>query len=744
MPPMSDPTQYGDDRNDHVRTLVEDYHWFLNPLEPFTPRANETLIDTGWSIHCDHAPFDLVAQDFVEGLAKLNVELSGDQTRRITLSHTEGPPTVNVMADAVTLSASSVSDMWRAVVWCEHRMASRHAPILSQGEHKLSQKFDLRITTSMFAHGLENPAEQPDAYTDDHLRTMAHMGYTSLFLYIDLWDFCQSELLPELGCDEAAHNLSQLADLSRRAQQFGLRLVLMVAAPRIEPEHPVFQRCPQLKGGIVMRKSGHALCTSQELTHEFYADQMRRLVEAVPNVAAMAYLIGGEGFLHCYTRAVPRTENVTNCPECGKRKPSEVLPPLLNVVTAAVRDASPETRVMFWPYSSFIWTHQPAETYDWSEDIGVIRQLDKRATWLIEIEKDGLFEFPDVGTASVTDYAIHFIGPSQKLVKESAALKECGVELAVKTETCVDASFAAVPYIPVLQRWVKRQRVIHDTGTPVSWETWRFHGSWQSPSVEAAYWLDVEPALTDEEVLHLIASRIYGREAAEHVVKAWDCFSDSWETFYRQYGTYWSGPLVLGPSHPYDTGQGFFNRNHYHQDFYSVPAGMRESENQAYLDDPRNLWPNYWIFPLRLYNQFMRDIGRVADLYRPGMAHLREAMTHVPESLREHAQFDFDIASMTLHYVDEALDFHRFTRLRDTLTYMSPSDPEKKPLLDDLDALFIRAIERAEDALAIVRRTPFIGWGYTFGVRLNAAMIEDKITKTRGLLAAKRAGKLSL
>jgi len=733
---MTKPTEYGDDRNPYVHQLVEDCHWFLNPVQPFKPAEDEILIGASWSIACDHAAFLHIAQDLADGLSRLGVQVNLNAVGKPLRLVLGKGPAVAVSPDAITLTAPDVPAMWRAVVWCEHRMASRHAPVLPRGIHKLAQRFDLRITTSMFAHGLENPADQPEAYTDGHLQTMAHMGYNSFFLYFNLWDFCRSDILPELASSRAEHNLAALADLSRRAARFGLKLVLLVAAPRLQPDHPVFTRCPQLVGGIVMRKTGHALCTSQPLTHDFYAEQMRNLVTAVPDVGAMAYLIGGEGFLHCYTRPVPRTANATNCPACGKRKPSEVLPPLLNAITAAVRDASPKTRVMFWPYSSFIWTNVPDTKYDWSEDIGVIRQLDQRATWLLEIEKDALFDFPGVGPATVSDYAIHFIGPSQKLAKQAAVLRDRGVELAVKTETCIDASFAAMPYIPVMQRWVKRQRAIHDTGTPVSWETWRFNGMWQSPSVEAAYWLDVEPDLTDEQVLRLIASRIYGETAADAVLKAWQCFSDSWETFYRQYGSYWSGPLVVGPAHPFDMGRGFFQRNYYHPDLYAVPAGMRESENQAYLNDPRNLYPNYWLFPLQLFHEHMRDLGRVAEHYRPGLDRLRAAMSLVPPALRNHAQFDLDIAVMTLYYVEESLAFHRFAQLRDTSQHLPFDAPERKRNIQNIREILTAAIPRAEDALAIITRTPFIGWGYTFGVRVNAPMIADKIEKTKEMLAS--------
>src|SRR5690606_7572815 len=158
------------------------------------------------------------------------------------------------------------------------------------------------------------PAD-PRAYTDDYLRHMAHLGYNRFFIYLNLWHFCDSKVLPELSNPQAPEKRAELDALAQRAAAFGLGNVLMLTAPRLAAKRPVFARLPQLKGGIVMRKTGHALCTSEPLTHRFYAEQTAALA---PGMAALSFLIGGEGFLHCYTRPVPRTERVTNCTRCGQ------------------------------------------------------------------------------------------------------------------------------------------------------------------------------------------------------------------------------------------------------------------------------------------------------------------------------------------------------------------------------------------------------------------------------------------
>ena len=75
--------------------------------------------------------------------------------------------------------------MWRAVAWAERYMASRHAAILPSIQKTITPRFEKRITTSMFSHGLENPGD-PMAYSDRYLCSMAHLGYSSLFLYVNI------------------------------------------------------------------------------------------------------------------------------------------------------------------------------------------------------------------------------------------------------------------------------------------------------------------------------------------------------------------------------------------------------------------------------------------------------------------------------------------------------------------------------------------------------------------------------
>ena len=727
--------EYGDERNGVIRTMVEDYHGFAVPLPPFRAGAGEVSLD-GAVVRADEEGLRLCADDLADFLSRMRSGAGGrgtGATVRLERGAVDGRPEIAVGPAGVSIRAATVRDGWQAVVWLERHMAARHAPILPAGTRVLKPVYDLRITTSIFAQPFERP-DDPIAYTDRYLCGMAHLGYTAFFLYINLWDFTRSRLLPELDGPDADRQIAALRALSERARRFGLSLVLMVNAPRTPPDHAVFARHPELKGGIVMRETGHALCTSEELTHRYYAEQMARLCREAPGLGALAFLIGGEGFLHCYTRPVPRTERVTNCPRCGARKPSEVLVPLLNRVVEAVKSASPATRVMFWPYSSYIWQKEPKETYNWSEDLAVIRGLDPRATWLIEIEKDAVQEVAGVGAAAVWDYSIQYIGPSPKVELEGAALRGRGIELALKTETNISVELHAVPYLPVMNRWAARQRAMQAAGAQVAWESWRFTGFWHSPSAEVAYWMSVEPGLSDDDVLGRVAARLYGAEVAPQVLGAWRLFSEAWESFPVIYGTYFSGPLLLGPAHPLDSGLAFQAPRLWSERFYQVNPVLWETEGEKDLADPRNRTPKFLLFAEGHHAARLRDLGRTARLYAEGLALLEAAFARVPAPLQPQASLDLDLARLVHFHVEEDVAFNEFVQWRDQLRYTVPGEAAHREATARLTALLRGSIARAEQALELANRTPFAGWGYTYGTRFSAAMIEEKLRHARAWL----------
>ncbi len=746
--PFNNPL-YGDERNPQILRMAQDVHAFASPLKPFRALSGEILCGESWRLECPNRAWRHCLNDFAGFLDRMGCARSSRAATRLRLAKQAVPgggAVIDVAPAGIDIACTDLHGAWRAIVRLEHEMAWRHAPILPAGRIVLPPPAAERITTSLFAAGLEDPAD-PHAYTAPYLRSMAHYGYDGFFLYINLWDYTASRILPEMNAPRAGQKLAALAALAGRAEAAGLKIYLLPAAPGLPADHPALQAHPAAAGGTVGSARRRALCPCAPAVRAFYAEQLERLCSIRPALGGLIFIIGGEGFRHCYSTPIPRTERVTNCPRCARRGPAKALAPMFNAMTAAIRRAAPETRAVYWPYSSIIWQVKSHGAYRWEEDLALIRQLDRRAVWMLEIEKDAPASIAGVGPTQVYDYSIQYIGPSPKFKLERQAARRRGLPIAVKTETTQTIELFALPYIPVMGRWAARREAIRRTAPALIMDTWRLNGFWQAPSVELAYWQAEPHNFTPDRALRRVACRLYGARAADAALRAWSDFSAAWETSHARYGTYWDGPLVLGPAHPFDIGTAFLSRPFYSPAFYHPSPAMREHGNEAALRDPWRLRPKFHLMPGRWARARRRDFGRAAARWRKGMLHLRRALDCTPRPLYQRARDDYEMAEMVGIFLEADLAFNTFAWQRDMLNQTYVTSPAYRRRLREIAAILEADLVRSRRGLEIAERQPFIGWGYTFGTRFTAAMIAEKIKKTEGLLAKVKtciAGKTAL
>lgn len=563
---------------------------------------------------------------------------------------------------------------------------------------------------------------------------MAHSGYQACFLYLNWWDFIKSNLLPELNGGSADQQLQALADLAARAR-WGIEIIALLNTPGLEKSHPVFAAHLEVCRATVMSNAKHCLCASSGTARAFYAEQAAHLFASAPQLGGIALLIGGEGFRHCYMRPNPRTEKVTNSPQCANGSAPEALTPLLHSIITGVRRCSDSAKVIFWPYSSDVWQNQPMQEYDWSVDRQIIKNINKGAVWITEMEKDGSVEIPNVGQVSIHDYSIQLIGPSPKASLIASACRDSQVGLGIKTETNISIELHSLPYIPVITRWLERAKAMRRMKGVVQWENWRLNGFWPSPSNEVFYW---ESRMGDDpSILSRIGERLYGRKALPDLFAAWDCFSKAWDVSHPRYGTYWSGPLFIGPAHPFDIGMAFLDPAYYSRDFYQIAPGRLESEtDSSYFTDPRNQRPKFYLFPGRWPKERIRDYGILLGLWGEGIRHLESALLQAPAPLFAGARSDVDMAMVVGFCFEEDKAFHEFVLLRDQLHQSGVQSLEYSAALRSMESILKAAISRASECIPMMRRTPMIGAGPpVFGVRFTIPMIEEKMAKTTALLA---------
>ena len=70
-------------------------------------------------------------------------------------------------------------------------------------------------------------------------------------------------------------------------------------------------------------------------------EAVESLFSAGPGVAGAILLIGGEGFMHCYSRPYGHFEGYSSCPHCRDKAPSGEIANLVNRMAAAVVSIKP-------------------------------------------------------------------------------------------------------------------------------------------------------------------------------------------------------------------------------------------------------------------------------------------------------------------------------------------------------------------------------------------------------------------
>ena len=181
----------------------------------------------------------------------------------------------------------------------------------------------------------------------------------------DIEDIAHSSVYPELD-HGVAERQRRLRDLIARAARYGIDIYLQLGNRPQTSEF--FARHPEVKGGDMRWYGGsNVLCTSVAEVREHLRSATRNLITAVPGLKGFVYIVGGEGFLHCWTRG-------NTCPRCSKRTPQDVIAKLNAAVVAALADPTVQQRFKeagqsIWPRAlqtpEALAAHQKGEIEKW-------------------------------------------------------------------------------------------------------------------------------------------------------------------------------------------------------------------------------------------------------------------------------------------------------------------------------------------------------------------------------------------
>ncbi|HEX7009569.1 MAG TPA: hypothetical protein VF184_06275 [Phycisphaeraceae bacterium] len=634
---------------------------------------------------------------------------------------------LEVTENRINIEAQSDEGGMRALFHLGRRMLEARAPLLELGRWSRRPRWALRITSPLLHRMRDTPQDYldlPDAY----LLNMARYGYNATYLYMDWFDYMTPAVAGPLARPGAKERLRDLERAARHLGRFGIRLLFHINTLALPSEHRLFKISPAMRGAQTWHKGLHCLCSSSPEVLKLYRDAAGQLFAEAPSLAGAVLIVGGECFLHCYTRPVPKPEGATNCPRCRRRAPEEVIAGVVNSFVEGALAAQPGARVLVWPYSAFTWGDLAAQKR-------LLASMDRRAASLVAFEKDQWLTIEGV-RSYVYDYAISQLGPSPRFRALHRESRRTGHQSWAKTEASNAIEMFHVPRIPIMHRWAQRYEALCSAGVDGVHTAWRFYGFCAQRTDEVVDYYAWEPRPDGEAFLHRLAQRDFGPAAAGAVVKAWRCFSDAFAKFPYAAGVngfpYFRGPFVLGPAHPFvfDLNQPIRLSDRFWAVDPSLEEAVSDPEQVSAQRQPRFFLDLTWTQPFgpERVERRLREIERGWQL---GLRLLQEAGRGLSGQQRQAWQEEWDLARTIGAMFHTALNLVRFQRLREQVTSNACHADRVRRACRQALMLLQDELDHAQAILPVLQRDPALGYGATYGRGFDADLVAEKIDHTR-------------
>ena len=446
---------------------------------------------------------------------------------------------LTVEPSRVLVEGGSTAGLWAGISWLEFEMQSRRGPFLPLGTVTRMAAWDVQISQGPWGANYSVPDFAPEYLSDDCFRLYAHYGVNSMMIYGDLLCYVNSAILPELNHPEYDHHIAMLKDAATRAARYGVQFSYVVVGPKLRVDHPVFRAHPNARGTGTAEDGVFFLCSGDEQVLAFYQETFANLVRAVPELAGFIFIVAEESFYHC---KMWRHTVQQPCPRCTPLRTETALARLLAPIELAVHAENPTAFVAAWPYTTVLWEHP--------DRVPFIREMPDGTAFFLALEKDQAYR-KDGYIKQIWDYSVDFTGPSEIMRTTSAACREVGRPLFVKTETGIGLELFQFPYIPALQRLAEKWEHVRALQPAGVHQSWLFYGMFGSRAEALGLWASYAPEMSAEAFLQRLAIRDFGPQAADPVVSSWELMSEAIGHLpVLMLNIYYIGPNFLGPCHP--------------------------------------------------------------------------------------------------------------------------------------------------------------------------------------------------
>ena len=387
--------------------------------------------------------------------------------------------------------------------FAEDLMNLAGAPILDTQSIVRKPVFSPRMSHS--GYGL-------DMFPDQYLSHLAHLGIDSILVFTK-------------AANKTPYGFCDFNELIYRAEGYGLDVY---AYSYLKSErHPedrdaeeyydkvygsVFQKCPGLKGIVMVGESV-----------EFPSKD--------PRTTGRSYL-------------TPSPDGLPDTKPSPGWFPCSDYPQWVCMIRDTVHKYSPDAEIVFWTYN---WGYV-AEEYR----LELIRNLPTDITLLVTFE---MFERVRTGntTSSTVDYTLSIPGPSKYFASEAKLARERGIRLYSQSNSGgLTWDIGVIPYQPIPDAWIGRMNALkkaHDDWDLCGLMENHHYGLWPSFISEMAKWMYWTPSPEPQEILRLLAEKLFTKDHAQQGLEVWKLWSEGFSHYFCTHEDQY-GPFRIGPSYP--------------------------------------------------------------------------------------------------------------------------------------------------------------------------------------------------
>ena len=386
----------------------------------------------------------------------------------------------------------------------------------------------------------------------------------------------------------------------------------------------------------------------------------------------------------------------------------------VGIVEEECHKADPSIEILPWEYNiDFRPQNSDVKRY-------FIKQLPDNVTPLLTWENGKSFEI-DGMQGILRDYSLNQIGPAEVTDAQIDEAGKRNMKVFSKVDTFASWQYGTIPYLPCPYQWYDRYTALEKFGVSGTLESW---SSGYKPNFisEIRSWTCWSNSPSRDELFAAIASKIFGKENKELILKAWDHFSKAIR-------------------HVPDTGPNMGTNNAIGNPlFFTEPPARTLTLNYSWGDPGKRLSVNpFWPFTVsrmvffpdftnktnraenyarsatgivvppetKLLPLFLKYLKLAIDEMENGLNYYREAAMKSPESKRKPAIKEVVVAEQLQRMMQSDHAILEFEDLR--LQFVKSKD---KTVLDKMEKILREEIDRTELSLLAATKDSRLGFQF--------------------------------